>query len=137
MRTVTKVEYLMPSLMFPEEGYIDVDHRDPQRALGQVPENAYTFRFYALTYLSAVSELGEEVELPPTRSEVSGWYYPGGSVYDLATIQQLDRMHPDGEYRVLASNMQGNGYTEVVRCRTGNWQPFEPADELLPVAEGT
>jgi hypothetical protein len=136
MRTVTRVEYLIPGTIVSENGSYEVQSRDLRDALAELPEYAFAFRFVDLTYLNATDEQGNTFETKPTRSNETGWHYPGGSVYDLATIRELDAMHPDGEYRILRANMEGNGYEQVVQTRRGNWQPFRGgntsrADQLV------
>lgn len=130
MRTAIRCEFKIPGAFFPEEGSRTVDHRDPGRAVEELPANVYAFRFVTLTYLAATTELGETVELPPTRSDESGWYYPGGTIYDLAHVRIMAGNNP-ARYRTLLANMEGNGWGRLVRCRTGNWQPFEAGDELV------
>lgn len=126
MRTVTRCEYNMPGAFFPEEDAITVATRDPQAALAKLPPSAYAFRFVTLVYLTTTTELGDEVELPPTRTDVSGWYYPDGILYDVGAVEAMG-----DSLRILAANMRGNGWPTVVRCRTNNWQPFEAGDQLL------
>ncbi len=127
MRTATRVEYHMPGAFFPEEGGLEVQTTDPLEILLRLPASAYVFRIYELTYLRATDELGNEVELPPKRSEVSGRYYIDAEVYDLAAVKQLGAER----HRILIANMEANHWEQVVRCRTGNWQPLEAGDQIL------
>lgn len=46
---------------------------------------------------------------------------------------RLDQVRAMG-FDILASNMRANGWPTVIRCRTGNWQPFDDDDRLLEVA---
>jgi hypothetical protein len=128
MRTATIAEYKTPGTFFPEEGEIEVDSRDPKETLNRLPASTFAFRFVTLTWLTATDETGEEFERGPSRSNVTGWYYPGGELYDYATVAALP-----GDHHILLSNMQDNGWDPIVRCRTGNWQPFSSTDQLLPV----
>jgi hypothetical protein len=53
------------------------------------------------------------------RFNISPIYYKGGTIYRVATLR---RTFPNE--RVLIRSMEINGYKCVIRCCTGNWQPF-------------
>lgn len=91
-------------------------------AVAQAPASAFCFETY---YLDEVdfeydTERFKVVPLPQKQSE--GRYYLGGEVFGVEEIRErIDTIDSTG---ALLSNMEGNGWDQVIRCRTGNWQPF-------------
>ncbi len=69
---------------------------------------------------------GKKVQLMSERINVSPMHYYGGKLY---TVEELKREFPDSH--TLISNIEGNGYPKAIRCRTGNWQPFEKTDVFV------
>ena len=72
---------------------------------------------------------GKKVKLTSERINVSPMRYYGGKLY---TVAELKREFPNE--RILISNIEGNGYDKAIRCRTGNWQPFEETDVFVEAA---
>ena len=64
---------------------------------------------------------------------LGGVYYIDAEVLDARQVEALAGVSSGGERtRRLLRNMRSNGWSRVVRCRTGNWQPFDPRrDEVL------
>lgn len=125
MNVVHMAEYLTPGIVVPEEYQERLDARSPSEALSRAPDNAYCFVLYDLPDAEGV-EAPEGFKLVPQRRDVSDRYYIGGKVY---TLEQVTAMGPDKD--ILASNMHSNGWSRVVHCRTGNWQPLGPGDVVL------
>ena len=111
------VTFLYPGAFFPEESSYEVQSRDPEEL--EIPKGAYAFYF---------SDREEEVKNNETLTgpfkNISKRHYIEGKVYSLDEIKIL---FPDKE--ILISNMEGS-YSHVVRCKPGNFQPFEEGDVL-------
>jgi len=113
------VRFFFPGVFMPEETVQEVSDCDPKNVTA--PERCFAFEFFERTY----GEVAGEVLKGDVRNK-SGRYYVAGMRYALA---DLEREFPTE--RVLISNMKNNGWPELVRCNTGNWQPLRPGDVLL------
>lgn len=122
----TYVEFLYPGLLMSESSSQEVASRDLLKL--EVPENAFGFRFFDVLSMTVEVE-GEEVELTSKTLNKSATHYYGGTVY---TAAQIKRQFPDE--KILISNIEGNRYKKVIKCRTGNWQPFQKDDVLVEEA---
>jgi uncharacterized protein (UPF0128 family) len=72
---------------------------------------------------------GKQVELTSERLNLSPMHYYGGKLY---TVAELKRDFPNNS--TLISNVEGNGYAKAIKCRTGNWQPFDKTDIFIAEA---
>ncbi len=118
-------EYLLPGAFMPEQATRQLERRDPNEAAAAAPHGAYCFKLYDLPTTTA--EAPEGFDLRPKRAnESKGRYYIGGTVYTLAKVKKMPDMH------IMAVNMECNRWPRAIKCRTGNWQPFLAADELVP-----
>ena len=78
----------------------------------------------------------ESIKIPKgcfcfTMAGTKGKYYLG-KPYTLENVQQeADELGKQEDYRILISNMEGNGYKRVVKCITQNWQPLEKDDKVF------
>jgi hypothetical protein len=117
-QTVHYVTFWSPGSFVAEEWTVPVDSPDPRKVAW--PDNAYAFRMFKRedvidgdkTYQGKPERIGKI------------YYHPDSSV------QSLDeaRTNPRAT-RILISNMEGNGWQQVIWTRWGTWpQPFEPAD---------
>ncbi|MEK7631382.1 MAG: hypothetical protein AAB445_00740 [Patescibacteria group bacterium] len=122
----TYIEFLYPGVFLNESSTQEIKTRDVSRV--KVPKNAYCFKFFDILSLAVKTE-GEEVLLTSERINVSPRHYYGGKLY---TIAELKREFPNE--RVLIGNIEGNGYKQAIRCRTGNWQTFTETDILIKAA---
>jgi hypothetical protein len=119
----TYVEFLMPGTLFAESDCAQVPSRDIRKL--SVPEHAFAFTFFDIV-TETVKVGGKTFRRGGERSQVSPKHYYGGHIYTLAEVQaEFTDEH------TLLDNMRGNGYQRVIRCRTGNWQPFERGDILV------
>ena len=119
----TYIEFLYPGSFFSESSTQEVKTRDVSKV--KVPKNAFGFKFFDI--LSVVVDTdGKKVKLTSERINVSPKHYYGGKLY---TVAELKREFPNE--RILISNIEGNGYPKAIRCRTGNWQPFEKTDVFV------
>ena len=122
----TYIEFLYPGSFFSESSTQKVKTRDVSRV--KVPKNAFGFKFFDI--LSVVVDAdGKKSQLTSERINVSPMHYYGGKLY---TVAELKREFPNEH--TLISNIEGNGYPKAIRCRTGNWQPFEKTDVFVEAA---
>lgn len=120
------MEFLYPGVMFSESSTHEVESREVSKV--KVPKNAFGFKFFDI--LSVVVDAdGKKVQLTSEHINVSPMHYYGGKLY---TVAELKREFPNE--RTLIGNIEGNGYKKAVRCRTGNWQPFEDTDVFVEAA---
>lgn len=114
------VEFMYFEMPRNKTSVTEVESRD---AKIKVPESAFAYRFF---------ERRETVQdgetLVGQAQRYSGIVYVGGQIM---TLDDVEREMPSE--RALISNMQANGYGKVVKCRTGNVQPFNDLeDRVIP-----
>jgi hypothetical protein len=136
----THVEFLLGGRFFPDPYGWEVDTRDVDTLLSdpRMQEDQIANRAYAFTFFDSVTVTVEDVPgvtgpviTGGTRVNKSKLHYLSGRVMTKAEVQAEI---PDSD--ILVSNMEGNGWPTVIKCRTGNMQPFDPAEHVL-VAPGT
>ena len=120
----TFVEVLYPGSFYPEESVHKVKARNPNAIAEKYPK-AFCFQFYDVVQKRIVVD-GEEQLVSGKRKNKSGRYYPDAALFTVAGLKRLP-----GDYSILISNMEGNGWSRVVRTRCGNFQPFEEGDHIL------
>lgn len=123
---VHHVEYMLPGSFFPESVHRVVERRDLTAAKAAAPESAYRFTFY---------DTPPKVDLPGYRVTAepvnrSGRFYIGGETFGVDELEAWAAAN-DRDMGILVSNMRANSWLRVIRCRTGNWQPFEPGDRII------
>lgn len=116
-----KVEFLIPGTLMPESTVRELTSRDPEEALSCAPDHAFAFTIYDV---EDAPDLGPDFKVTAKRKNVSGRYYIDAEPFEIAEVRAM------GE-DILAANMQANRWDTVVRCRTGNWQPFTDEDHLV------
>lgn len=119
-----RADYSLPGSFFNEDASRTLDAYDPDEAVSKAPANAFCF---TLCEVPIPPDLGPEFTVIPKPRRRSGRYYIGGTVHTLAEVQAMT-----AGVGVLADNMRANRWDHAIRCRTGNWQPFEDDDTLLP-----
>jgi hypothetical protein len=112
------VTFLSPGSFFPEESTRKVDGWYPDLERQSLLADG-AFAFYFTTRERADDELDSR------QTAKSGRYYLGGEVFHLSSLPQ------DAAHRTLRSNIEQFEGQNAIKCRTGNWQPFLPADTLL------
>jgi hypothetical protein len=122
----TYVQYLYPGTFFPESSVLPVVTRDPQREARQAPESVFAFTYFDRAATEIVINGVGRVTLRSGDFRRTGRYYIDAEQFTPAAVEALP-----GDHKILASNMRGNGYEFVLRCRTGNWQPLENGDVLV------
>lgn len=127
--TTHKAKYFIPGLLFSEETTRILEARDPTEAAAKAPRSAFAFELYDVEEPDFDYDR-ERFDVVPKRQNVSGRYYLGGEVLTVAELKE--RFGDDPAHRILIANIEGS-YPAAIRCRTGNWQPFEDGDTLLEV----
>jgi hypothetical protein len=136
----TRVEFLLGGRFFPDPYGWEVETRDVDALLSDprmqdslVANRAYAFSFYDVVTVTVEGVPGVEGPVITSGSRVneSKLHYLGGQVMDK---DEVAANVPDSD--TLISNMECNGWPSVIKCRTGNFQPFDPAEHVL-VAPGT
>lgn len=119
------VEYFFPGILMSEHTTrkLTAGGTRVAAALEQLPEGAFAFRLFELPIVPADTD---EYQVIPKRKNESKMFYPEGTLHSIAEVESWGE-----DYRILASNMRGNGWNTVVKCRTGNFQPFESGDVVL------
>jgi hypothetical protein len=125
-KTKTYVELLYHSILFSENEVVEVDSRDSE-AIANKYKNAFGFHFFDQARTDVELD-GKTQPVFGERRTVSPWYYPGGKVYTLNDVKSLK---PKKDYEILISNMEGNGYSKVVKTRHGGFVPFQEEDVVI------
>lgn len=123
-RTTTYVTYLLPGAFLSEELTREVPSRDANEAARNAPPSAFAFTFHDVVS-AVVTVEGHEYTTRSVALNISPRYYIDAEVMDADAVAALP-----GDHRTLLLNMQGQ-WPLVVRCRTGNFQPFEDGDRLV------
>lgn len=121
----TYVEFLSPGLFHSETSRKEVKTRDIKI---EVPEDAIFFIFFDI--LSAVIEVdGEKVQFTSEPVNISPKHYYGGKIY---AVDEIKRDFPNEQG--LIRKIENEGRNKIIRCQTGDWQPFEETDILIEEA---
>jgi hypothetical protein len=128
-RVIEYVEYLEPGSFFPEEYVEEVQGRTLQQLAEKAKPRVFCFTTYKVT-VGEVTLGGKSQKVTSNAFDKSKCVYIDGNVYTLA---ELKEQFPENE--ILISNMEGNRWDRIIRCRTGNWQPFEKGDKLYSLKE--
>lgn len=118
-------EFLLPGFLFPESTVRDLPEHTVEAAVAVAPEGAYCFTLYEI---EEPPDLGPDFKVSPVAKNRSKRYYLGGRIYNVIEIESMG-----DDKRTLAANMRGNHWDEIIQCKPGNWQPFEPGDVLVDV----
>lgn len=120
----TFCEILYPGSFLPETDEVIVKLRDPEKIADKY-KRCFQFQFYDQMVKEVKVDGQVSIVRGPKRNE-SPKYFPGGVIMGVSDIKTLP-----GDYKILISNMESNGWKKVVRCRTGNFQPFEKNCEII------
>lgn len=126
----TYVEYLYPGSFFSEESAHPVPARDPARIAREAPDGVFAFRFYDIA-TTTVTVGGQDVATRSSALNATGRYYIDAEKLTYADVEALP-----GDHRILLSNMRGNGWDPILRCRPGNFQPLENCDVIISSETG-
>lgn len=123
--TTTYVAFLHPGVILTEETTSIVDARNPQQTARVAPNSAFAFFYFDI--VSAVVELdGERIVTTGSRRRISKTYFVDAEVLGYDAVSALP-----GNNDILLSNMRSNRWNHVVRCRTGNFQEWDPSSQEL------
>ncbi len=111
-KLTTYVEFLHPGIFMSEESVKKVKSRDVLEL--KVPKTAFAFKFFGIK-----STIVDGIKLTSERLNISPTYFFGGRIM---TLDEVCKELPDA--RTLISNMKCNHWDRIIRCRTGNFQPF-------------
>lgn len=124
------VKFLSPGSFYPEDETREIPERTTEAALAVAPERAFAFNFYDTTAVDFAfnPKLYKVIPIPQNKS---GRHYIGGTVFTVPELRAL--AIEEGEptrYDILIANVspwKDGGWVEgrAIRCRTGNWQPYE------------
>jgi hypothetical protein len=141
MSTTTAVKhwarYYLPGSFFAEDSAVELPDRSTDAAVSRAPASAFAFVLYDTAICDFEFDAGLFKVVPIPQNE-SAKHYIGGTVYTCDELRALAvaEGNPD-KYRILISNVtryvSGDPPVEgrTIRCRTGNWQPFEDGDVLV------
>lgn len=121
LKKTTYMQMSSPGSFFSETSAKPVKSRDV--VLADIPEHVFAVTFYDV-YTATI----DGIELTSKALNHSPIHYIGGQVKDLEECKL-----EFGENSMLVRNMEGNRWDYVIQCRTGNVQPFENADILIPL----
>ena len=121
----TYVRSLSPGAFFPEDEAQVVSERDPATFARQAPASVFAFSFYDVASLDVDID-GQPVTLRSRAFGESGLYY-----IDAESLTAGDVEAMPGDHSILLSNMRGNGWATVLRCRTGNFQLLKDGDVVI------
>lgn len=118
-----KVEYLLPGVFLAEYTRLTIKDRSVEEAVRLAPDNAYCFTIYDV---EDAPDLGEDFDVVPMPKNRTKRHYLGGELFTPEEIEALP-----GDHSTLIANARGNDWPRMIRCRTGNWQPFEDGDVVV------
>lgn len=119
MKRVTKrfVTFMCPGSFVGESYSRDVDDRFSRHDVAW-PDNAYAFTLHERTDVIDGQEVfvGKPIQIGPI------YYHPDSKVESLEEV----RANPNAQRGCLISNMECNGWGQIIWSRWGNWpQPFD------------
>lgn len=124
------VEYYDGRRFFTEGYTAEVPERTIPAALAAVPEYAFGFRFFDMVdEIPNPPDLGPGLRVSVTRirQNISGMHFIGGQILTVDDVRALAKIDPQN-YRILLANMEGNGWANIVKTRSGNTRPLEAGD---------
>lgn len=113
------VEFFYPGSFVPESSIQEViDRAVPV----EVPKGAYGFHHFSREEIEQAGELlmGKPKDYDPMT------YYG-----EILTLEQVQALEPARNYNILVSNMECNGWNQVVRTVCGNFQPLNEGDKVV------
>lgn len=113
------IEFYYPGSFVSETSAQEVSDRTPP---SELPKGAYGYRFFAR---SDVTQDGETLRGQP--KDHSPMTYYGESM----TLEEVKALAPSGDYRILVSNMECNGWDRVVLTVRGQFMPLNAGDSVV------
>jgi hypothetical protein len=127
--TKTFMEKLEPGSVYSEEYVVSVDRRDPHKHAAEAGPRVFAFRYFDIVTTEAELVGGGMAKIGSEKANVSGFYYIDAE--ELTVGDLIAEAAGSGLYNILISNMEGNGWDTVFRCRTGNFRPKEDGDTVV------
>lgn len=124
-----RVTYYTPGVFFAEDSTLPIEDGPDivQRATAGAPAGAFCFTLQTVLIAPPVPDgEGGTLRVMPKVVERTGRYYLTGRLFDQDDLRELG-----GDYAVLLSNMDSNGWGRVILTPQHNWQPFSDGDVLL------
>lgn len=130
LQRIHYAEFFYPGAIVEEHSAVIVPYRDVKAALGKAGSYSFGFRFFdrLVDIVEGEGDNGEAVELRSKELAYTGMHYIDGELFNGQAIQAMNH---DGSLDILLSNMDANGWTNMVRTRHGGWQPFEAEDKIV------
>lgn len=113
------IEFFYPGSFVSESSAKEVADRTPP---AELPKGAYGYRFFAR---NEVTQDGETLRGRP--KDYSGITYYGEAM----TLEEVKALTPSGDYRILVSNMESNGWGRVVKTIRGQFMPLNAGDSVV------
>lgn len=116
MATVRYAEISYPGFFFPETSTVKVSKKTTAKELFKEygKNGAYRIDFFSRTE----EKSGDEVLRGKNKPEKGHFLYGKGY-----SLDEVKKMKVDGGQ--LASNIECNGWKGAVKCKPGNWQPWD------------
>lgn len=124
MKIIHQAVYLTPGSLFPEDQTVTLSAYAIAEAVEKAPRYAYQFTLHDVEVRTGIIE--DEVIENRKIVNRSGKFFLGGEIFTLSDVKGWGR-----EFSILAGNMECNGWPKVIKCRTGNFQPFEDGDVVV------
>lgn len=122
MRKVRYATLSYPGIIFPETQTVKVEANTTAKSLFRKHKNCYRISFSSRTEGTVD---GEPVTGKATTEPTE---YLCGRAYTLADMKR--KLDPKKD-EILISNIEINGYKGGIKCRTGNWQPWDGNVEVV------
>lgn len=123
IKTRYRARYSIPGSFFSEHQVKDLDAYSVKEAIQKAPKSAFGFTIYEV---EEPPDLGPDFTVTSKAKNESAMHYLDGDILSIQAVEELP-----GDHKILVSNMKGNEWDFVVRCRTGNFQPFKDGDVLV------
>ncbi len=120
----TYVHFLSPGSFFPEESEIEVTDRDVDTL--EIPNGCFAFNFFDIVEVTCQDDMGKVIKTHSNPLNESSRYYVNGTIM---TKEEIGTQ--EGFDSILFRNMESNGWEEIVKCKTGNFQPFNEGDSIV------
>ncbi len=121
--TKTYATFFFAGSFFSEESRIEVDNREVESL--EIPKGCFAVQFHDI----------KTAEIDINGTMVKAYSDPvnkSGKVYiDADVLNRAEVAEKEGENAIVVRNMEGSGWSQVVLCRTGNYQPFLEGDRVV------
>lgn len=116
------ITFYMPGAFYPEDHTEEVESRDMPNS---IPSTAFAFEFFDRTVVDVDGE-----QLKGRVKNISGRYYIDALLYKVSEVKAMD-MDERQKTNLIFAATNNSDCGLVVKCKTGNWQPFMLKDYLF------